>query len=97
MPLREVGVGRGKRIERLADSLRPAVSFPSTGGMDVSLHTLGPAVLLARSEERRDTAAAAIGIPPGRGGRKLFINYRCDGESEAAGGNLSSQAVMDRG
>src|SRR5262249_48937597 len=42
VPLREVGVGRGKTIGRVADLLRLGVSFPSTGGMDVSLHTLSP-------------------------------------------------------
>jgi len=38
--------------------------------MDVSLHTLGPAI-------PQDTAAAAIGMPLGRGGRKHELNYRC--------------------
>ncbi len=42
----------------------PIVSFPSTGGMAVSRHTLGSAKIL------RNTAAAALGIPVGRGGRK---------------------------
>ena len=42
------------------------VPFPSTGGVDVSLHTLGPRETLIT----RDTAAAAIGMPLGRGGRK---------------------------
>ena len=46
------------------------VSFPSTGGVDVSLHTLVPAV-------QRDAAAAAMGMPLGRGGRKHELNYRC--------------------
>ena len=71
-----------------------AVPFPSTGGVDVSLHTLGPVKALcatryspiarnphqhlwqkANSERQiaipPDTAAAAIGMPLGRGGRKL--------------------------
>ena len=51
-----------------------AVPFPSTGGMDVSLHTLDPAFAGYR---RR-----ALGMPLGHGGRKHYRHYRCGPSGE---------------
>src|SRR5215475_9716717 len=56
------GARREKQAGPPEHPLRLAVPFPSTGGMDVSLHTLDPAFAGYR---RR-----AMGIPLGHGGRK---------------------------
>ena len=46
------------------------VSFPSTGGVDVSIRTLDPAA----TKDRRDTASAAVSMPLGlEVGNNLFI------------------------
>src|SRR5215469_11913792 len=58
----EILVLEEEKRSRHAALLRLAVSFPSTGGVDVSLHTLDP----ARAGYRR----RAIGMPLGHGGRK---------------------------
>ena len=51
--------GKGRSKARIGKNLHAAyVSFPSTGGVDVSLHTLGP-------ENFADTAAAALDMPLG--------------------------------
>jgi len=54
------------------DEVYPAVvSFPSTGGMGVSIHTLGSCVAGALARAAKTLAAAAMGIPEGGDSRKL--------------------------
>jgi len=55
------------------------VSFPSTGGVDVSVRTLDPAVLTTL-ENDRIPPPQPWGKPLGCEGRKQFYHYRCAGD-----------------
>src|SRR5271165_3591667 len=60
-----------KRQARTRTPARLIVSFPSTGGVDVSLHTLGSAKI---AEHRRRSPGYAVRL---RRSETVANNYRC--------------------